>query len=188
VAINVQSQVGNGGDVRVRYFVDHDFQPPARPQLLALATGLSPVARQAGGLALDFTLQPALVRPGDMLILDPGLSIAENDLHNELQDLIRRARLGVDTGAEVFAFGSRYPTHDGIHEIHMNQGNPPSPAQFFKENGHWQDGALVFRFPGAGDIPDTFVAVYIAFHTQDWNTLANGDPDPDRPPIFAGLQ
>ena len=35
----------------------------------------------------------------------------------------------------------------------MNQGNPPSPARFFKENGHWQDGALVFHFPGASDIP-----------------------------------
>jgi hypothetical protein len=35
-------------------------------------------------------------------------------------------------------------------------------------------------------IPGPFVAVYIAFHSQDWNTLANGDPDPERPQGFAG--
>jgi uncharacterized protein YukJ len=188
VAINITSKVGNGTDALVRYFVDHDFQPPARQQLLALNTGLSPVARQPGGIAFDFTLQQSQVAPGDMMILDPGASVAENDLHNELQDLIRRARLGADAGAEVFVFGSRYPQGDGIHEVHMNQGNPPNPSQFFKENGHWQDGALVFRFPGRDDIPETLVAVYIAFHTQDWNTLANGDPDPNRPPVFAGPQ
>ena len=186
VAIDVQSKVGSGVDAQVRYFVDHDFQPSARAALLAVATGLSPVSREAGGLAFDFVLQSSLVSPQDMLILDPGANIAENDLHNELQDLIRRARLGAATGAEVFVFGSRYPSGTGIHEVHMNQGNQTTPAQFFQENRHWQDGALVFRFPGAGDIPDTLVAVFIAFHTQDWHTLANGDPDPSQPQVLAG--
>src|SRR3954462_9450194 len=33
----------------------------------------------------------------------------------------------------------------GIHDIHMNQGNPP--GQFAKDNGPWQDGGLLFEFP-----------------------------------------
>src|SRR4051794_31653300 len=83
VAINIRSQVGSGLDARVRYFVDHDFQPPALQPLLALADGLSPVDRAPGSLAFDYTLQPGLLTPEDMLILDPGTGVADNDLHNE---------------------------------------------------------------------------------------------------------
>jgi uncharacterized protein YukJ len=33
----------------------------------------------------------------------------------------------------LYAFGSAFP--DGIHDIHMNQGNPPPHEE---DNGTWQ--------------------------------------------------
>ena len=45
----------------------------------------------------------------------------------------------------------------------MNQGNHP---QFAHDDGIWQDGALVFRFPST----DQWVAVFLAFQSQAWHT------------------
>ena len=45
----------------------------------------------------------------------------------------------------------------------MNQGNDP---EFARDDGVWQDGALVFRFPQAGQ----WVAVFLAFQSQAWHT------------------
>ncbi len=76
----------------------------------------------------------------------------------------------------MYVFGERWgPEQDkrdkifgfmpgnGIHDIHMNQGNHP---QFARDDGVWQDGALVFRFP----TPDQWVAVFLAFQSQAWHT------------------
>jgi hypothetical protein len=76
----------------------------------------------------------------------------------------------------VYAFGERWgPEQDkrdkifgflpgnGIHDIHMNQGNHP---QFAQDDGVWQDGALVFRFPTT----DQWAAVFLAFQSQAWHT------------------
>jgi Uncharacterized conserved protein (DUF2278) len=52
---------------------------------------------------------------------------------------------------------------NGVHDIHMNQGNDP---QFAHDDGVWQDGALVFRFPST----DQWVAVFLAFQSQAWHT------------------
>ena len=85
-------------------------------------------------------------------------------------------------GAEVFAFGSAYAdggvtagrTSEGIHDIHMNQGNPG--GNHGDDNGTWQDGALWLSLPGAAGSPATFTAIFIAFQTESWTTDGNGDP------------
>jgi hypothetical protein len=45
----------------------------------------------------------------------------------------------------------------------MNQGNDP---EFARDDGVWQDGALVFRFPQAGQ----WVAIFLVFQSQAWHT------------------
>ena len=52
---------------------------------------------------------------------------------------------------------------NGIHGIHMNQGNHP---QFARDDGVWQDGGLVFRFPST----EQWVAIFLAFQSQAWHT------------------
>jgi uncharacterized protein YukJ len=81
--------------------------------------------------------------------------------------------------ATLYAFGSAYADSgqvDGIHDIHMNQGNPISGG-FAGDNGIWQDGAMFLQAPSPGSGPaPTWVAVFIAFQTESWNTDSRGNP------------
>ncbi|MDE1994392.1 MAG: DUF2278 family protein, partial [Rhizobiaceae bacterium] len=62
----------------------------------------------------------------------------------------------------------------GIHDIHMNQGNPP--GDYDKDNGTWQDGGLFFHFPDQNH----WVAIFLKFQTQGWHTDdKTGDILPD---------
>jgi site-specific recombinase XerC len=73
----------------------------------------------------------------------------------------------------VFAIGSAYADSgqvDGIHDIHMNQGNPI--GTFGKDNGIWQDGAIFIYLPATG----SWTAIFIAFQTESWNTDSSGNP------------
>jgi hypothetical protein len=80
-----------------------------------------------------------------------------------------------DETALVYAFGQRWGPEtkadnyfgfvpgNGIHDIHMNQGNA---GQFTKDNGVWQDGGLIFEFPGQNQ----WTAVFLKFQSQSWHT------------------
>ena len=58
---------------------------------------------------------------------------------------------------------------DGIHDIHMNQGNPAPHAG---DNGIWQDGALYVYLPQQ----KSYTAVFLAFQTESWKTDGKGNP------------
>ena len=60
---------------------------------------------------------------------------------------------------------------DGIHDIHMNQGNPK--GNHGGDNGVWQDGALLIHLPSK----ETWTAVFIAFQTESWSTDSAGNPE-----------
>jgi len=88
-----------------------------------------------------------------------------NDLNNEVVDLLNRAI--ADASGTIYAFGSAYADENGtqgIHDIHMNQGNPAE--NHYADNGVWQDGAIFMSLPAT----NTWIAVFIAFQTQLWNT------------------
>jgi len=95
----------------------------------------------------------------------------QNDLNNEVVDLLNRAI--ADANGTIYAFGSSYADSNGvqgIHDIHMNQGNPPGNHD--ADNGVWQDGAIFINLPAMS----TWLAVFIAFQTQSWDTdNATGD-------------
>jgi uncharacterized protein YukJ len=78
-----------------------------------------------------------------------------------------------DKDGVIYAFGSAYADSgkvDGIHDIHMNQGNPAN--NHGADNGVWQDGALLIHLPSAG----TWTAVFIVFQTEIWSTDSAGNP------------
>jgi uncharacterized protein YukJ len=174
VAVNIQSVDGS----EVLYLVDHAFVPADPAAYAALPTGLTALQSQPGGLAIDFVRsringQP-LVTKAQMSLLpttEPAGS-RNNDLNNEIVDLLNR--VVADPGGTIFAFGSSYADPggvQGIHDIHMNQGNPV--GNFANDNGVWQDGALFVSLPATS----TWIAVYIAFQTESWNTDNTiGDP------------
>ena len=100
-------------------------------------------------------------------------------LHLAIDTLIQKA---IQDKATVYAFGQtfrngtnstnpffKFNPDQGIHDIHMNQGNPVNNRD--DENGTYQDGGLIFSFPDG-----TWAAAFSAFQSQSFNTDENGDP------------
>jgi len=173
VAVNIQSVDGS----EVLYVIDPAFTPPSAAGLLALPTGMTALPSAPGGLALDFvrqTVQGApMVEKAAMTLLPIQFPAGHrhNNLQNAVVDLLNRAI--ADKDGTIYAFGSAYADSgkiDGIHDIHMNQGNPIGNHN--QDNGIWQDGALFVSLPSQ----NTWIAVFIAFQTQLWTTDNNGNP------------
>jgi len=173
IAVNIQSVDGS----EVLYTVDHAFVPPDPAALLALAPGMHALDSAPGGLAIDFIRstvagQPMVEKSAMQLLPETfAAGSRHNDLNNEVVDLLNRAI--ADKDGTIYAFGSSFADNgevDGIHDIHMNQGNPVN--NHGNENGIWQDGGVFMNLPAQ----NTWIAIFIAFQTESWSTDDNGDP------------
>ncbi len=188
VAVNIQSVSGS----EVLYAIKPGFLPPDPAGLAALQPGIGGLKREPGGLALDFVRETIAGQPmitaREMSLLplgsNPSLflqqSLAEDAserqdeahaLQNAVVQLLDQAV--ADPNALLYAFGSAFADRgvvDGIHNIHMNQGNPPDDHG--NDNGIWQDGAVFVSLPGQG----TWTGLFLAFQTQSWTTDGAGNP------------
>ena len=113
-----------------------------------------------------------MITLAQMTLLPKSEAIGDHQtsLENAVDTLLNQTI--ADKGT-IFAFGSAYADSgqvDGIHDIHMNQGNPL--GTFGKDNGIWQDGAIFIYLPSTG----TWTAIFIAFQTESWNTDSFGNP------------
>jgi uncharacterized protein YukJ len=169
VAVNVLSQLAPS---EVMYYVKPFFVHPLTAIVEPLPSGFHELASRPDSGALDFIrgnlLQPELMTP---LPFDrPG---PDNDLNEKLDQIVQRAM--ADEQALVYAFGQRWGPENkadayfgfrpgnGVHDIHMNQGNS---ARFVQDDGVWQDGGLLFHFPGQNQ----WTAVFLKFQSQSWHT------------------
>lgn len=97
----------------------------------------------------------------------------DNDLNEKLDHYFQRAM--ADEEAFIYAFGEPWGPESakdkyfgfspgqGIHDIHMNQGNH---ASFAEQDGVWQDGGLLLHFPSNGQ----WVGMFLKFQSQAWHT------------------
>jgi uncharacterized protein YukJ len=170
IAVNVKSQQSPS---ELLFLVADDFQHPLTARLPDLAEGFTALASSPGGPALDF-IRANLFNRLDMKLLPATLPGPDNDLSDRVEHFVKRAMQ--EASARVYAFGERWgpepQTRDkifnflpgnGIHDIHMNQGNVPP---FLGDDGVWQDGGLVFQFPST----DQWAAIFLAFQSQAWHT------------------
>jgi uncharacterized protein YukJ len=87
----------------------------------------------------------------------------------------------------VYGFGFVFPAKDGLHETHMNQGNPVVRharrggriKDHSSENGIHQDGAVIIEIGGK------FQAFFAAFQTQLIPTDSKGFPANNAHPILS---
>lgn len=179
LAINVKSSQSPS---ELLYLVDETFEHPQADALRALPRGFMPLASTAGGLAVDF-IRGNLFERRDMRPLPFNIPGPDNDLNERIDAVFSRAVS--DEAANVYAFGQRWPQTgegenkadehfgflpgNGIHDIHMNQGNP-HPGPHDDDNGVWQDGAVFVQFPGTDGVPEQWVGVFLAFQSQAWHT------------------
>jgi|SRR5579859_1583211 len=170
IAVNVLSQVQ---PYNLLYHVIDNFQYPTLTALQELPDGFTKLESQSGGLAIDFLRSDIVdedkLRP--VLFTDVGSETQLNDLlHERVQQAI------ADPNARIYAFGDRWGPEqgkadqyfgfepgNGIHNIHMNQGNDPSHRS---EDGVWQDGALMIFLPASNH----WMAVFLKFQSQSLHT------------------
>ncbi|HSY71853.1 MAG TPA: YukJ family protein [Alloacidobacterium sp.] len=167
IAVNIEST----DDSQVLYFINENYTPPDAGLLDGLAVGMTPLTAQRNP-AVDYVRsvtngQPIVMQAQMQLLPLPGQTNSSN-LQNAVIQFLNQAI--ADANGTIYAFGSQYTDGTGIHDIHMNQGNPP--GSFEKDNGIWQDGMLVFELPASG----TWAAIFIAFQTESWSTDDNGNP------------
>ena len=174
IAINVKSK---SSPSELLYLVAEQFQHPLIALLGDLPLGFTDVAPAPGGRALDF-IRGNLFDPAEMRKLPHSVPGPDNDLNEKIDAVMSRAQ--ADETVLVYAFGERWgPEADrkdkyfgflpgnGIHDIHMNQGNDP---QFQGQDGVWQDGAVLVHFPAADAAPEQWVGIFLAFQSQAWHT------------------
>lgn len=170
IAVNVKSSVHPS---ELLYLVKENFRHPILARLSDLREGFVPLPSQPGGMALDF-IRGNLFDRSEMRLLPHNMPGPDNDLSDRIEHYVRRAV--TEPGALVFAFGQRWGPEqgqrdkifgfqpgNGIHDIHMNQGNV---AAYRDDDGVWQDGGLIFRFPAS----DQWVGVFLGFQSQAWHT------------------
>ena len=159
VDVNVQSTDGSD----IRYLIVNDFAPLDKAGLENLAVGRTALNTGNSDLRLDYILGKdgngnPLVNPSLLLDLD----LKDPSLNDAVANLLNQALN--DPNGLIYAFGSYFADSDGligVHDIHMNQGNPPGP--FAKDNGSWQDGGVFIELPGSAA---RWTALFIAFQTQ----------------------
>lgn len=179
IAINTKSSIAPS---QVLYYADDNFSHEITDALLQapLADGFTDLNSAPGGLALDF-IRRNLFNTGKMIPL-PSRGPAENDDLNDRLDFFVQQAIQ-DPTATVYAFGVHWQDANqkdkyfpeinpsrGIHDIHMNQGNPQ--GKYFKDNGTWQDGGLLFHYASR----NRWAAVFTAFQSQSFTTDEKGNP------------
>lgn len=185
VAVNIQSVDGS----EVLYAIEEEFTPPDLAGLTALPMGMTKLQSVPGGLALDYVRSTVgggpMITKAQMTLLPQagakakGASAEEQMIQQARAKALENAVVTLlnmtiaDKGGVIYAFGSAYADGgkvDGIHDIHMNQGNPAN--NHGGDNGIWQDGALLIHLPSK----KTWTAVFIAFQTESWTTDSAGNP------------
>lgn len=174
IAINTKS---TDAPSQVLYYADDDFHHELTDAVhqASLPDGYTPLESKPGGLALDF-IRRNLFDTSKMVPLPArGAGNDNNDLNDKLDFFVQQAIQ--DTTAVVYAFGQHWvdaggadqyfpeiKPSTGIHDIHMNQGNPA--GGYFADNGVWQDGGLLFYFGSR----NRWAAVFTAFQSQAFHT------------------
>jgi uncharacterized protein YukJ len=180
IPVNVRS-----GDPAKSLVIFHRADPflshPILGGLPLLATGLTDLNTKPRSVtnALDYSRAPLFDWPTGTAL--PPTGPGDDD---DLQDVVSRQLNNLKvTGGDLFAFGSHFHdpvpkpgidtefgTKDGMHDIHMNQGN--APHEHDEDNGVFNDGGLILQFP------DRFVGLFFRFKTQWLPTDQQGDRIP----------
>ncbi|HET7344566.1 MAG TPA: YukJ family protein, partial [Nitrososphaeraceae archaeon] len=168
IAVNVQSQDGSDLD----YLISSHWQHPLQDNLQELPLGIHPIQNRPNDIALDY-IRGNIVDPRLFIPIPMNLPGPDNDLNEKLDHYVQRAM--ADENSLLYAFGQTWGPENkrdkifgfkpgaGIHDIHMNQGND---SRHRGDDGVWQDGGLVFQFPGQ----DQWVGIFLRFQSQAWHT------------------
>jgi hypothetical protein len=169
-------------DGHVQYFVPSTLDT-AKFKALTFAEGFHSLASNSTSGAIDYVRDPFISEPmGCLALLYWFRALFGGGLRQVWQDNVGmsaltdlEAWLAADGGIErIWVFGAKYHNAnqappDGMHDCHMNQGDPP--GQFQVLDGIWQDGGLVVRRPSG-----LLSGFFVKFVTQTLDTNNQGLP------------
>jgi len=168
IAVNVKSSL-KPPDLRFQSLTS--LPPSLTQQLAALPPGFRKLASKPGGIAQDF-VRGGIVKVDKFKVVPGDVPGANNDLKDTMEDAVVTA-VG-QQGAVVYALGAKWGPEskkdkyfqftpgNGIHDIHMNQGNDKKHAG---DDGVFQDGCLIFQYPDG-----RYRAFFMAFQSQSFHT------------------
>ncbi|QHW00704.1 DUF2278 family protein [Spirosoma endbachense] len=174
IAVNVRSQDGS----MLMALVNDNYQHELCNRLLESFSENGSynindgVKRKQFGL--DFLRRNMVGDFNNMVVLPNNAPGLDNDLEDKLTLALNKSK--ADPNARIFAFGEQWPgtnkpdryfpemKDQGLHDIHMNQGNPQGSHD--QDNGVFQDGGLLIYFPSL----QRWTAILLAFQSQ-FNTL-----------------
>lgn len=174
IAVNVRS---NDGSMLLSY-VDENFQHELCNRILEAfpSDGIFDInsREQRKQFGLDFLRRNMVGDFNNMIPLPNNAPGLDNDLEDKLRLALDKSK--ADPQARIFAFGEKWPSTNnndkffpeikdqGLHDIHMNQGNPTGFHDI--DNGVFQDGGILIYFPSL----NRWTAILLSFQTQ-FNTL-----------------
>jgi len=177
IAVNVKSAAPNAPSTLL-FLTTTAVPAELKTGLRALSNGYKPLPSKAGGLAQDY-VRGGIVKPANMQPVPPDSKGVDNDLKDKIEDAVLKALAEPDSVA--YALGERWGPErnkadqyfrfkpgNGIHDIHMNQGNS---GKYKKDNGVFQDGAIYIEYPD-----DKWRAFFFAFQSQTFTTDNEGNP------------
>ena len=168
IAVNVLSQLPPS---ELLYLADDDFRHPVTDIVRKLEPGWHELENRPSSGAIDF-IRGNLFDPKDMRALPPDAEGPDNDLADRLTSsstapsptrawCTRSGNAGAPRWTPPTT--SRFEPGNGVHDIHMNQGNS---GRFANDDGVWQDGALLIHLPSE----DRWIGIFLAFQSQSWHT------------------
>jgi uncharacterized protein YukJ len=196
VVNSASTETGEEGNNNVYFYADLHFDDPVIDKLKGLTVGLytNDFPRldywQDRSLLDISRMRPVPYKDEDGNrvdvndIIDQVLTIDESQASQSLpydngSGNLQNRDFWTPTSNNIIAYGFGFlflPKEDGLHETHMNQGNPP--GRHWRENGAFQDGAVIVQ---RGD--DSFMALFTAFQTQRLPTDSRGDPTQSARPL-----
>jgi hypothetical protein len=155
-AINLKSLTEVQIEYRRRQF---DLQDSRFASIVALEDGLHLLAQTSSSGALDYVRHDGITGAS-------GWTLQSGDnLIGELTALLN----GVQ---RAYIFGATYSDRTGVHDVHMNQGDP-NGSSFQELDGIWQDGGVLFQY---GGLQPRLEILQIKFETQSLHTDDHGLP------------
>lgn len=166
-AVNIKSSTKE--ESRLVYWFYRNFQHPITEDLAALRPGFHPRSKDVPGL--DY-IRGNILNIKDGAILKHNVPGEKNDIIDFISPVLTQA---INEKATIYIYGEPFSRGEqGIHNVHMNQGNEGRFKQF---NGVYQDGGILLQFPDGH-----WEAIFLAFgvqkvHTDDETGHPIGDED-----------
>ena len=139
-------------------FLRRDINPKKLKKVLGLDDGMHALESDAKSGALDYVKMKALKASDEKA----WKRAKADDTLDKLEALLTKSK-------RVLVFGAPYKTGLGIHDVHMNQGDPQGSI-WYGANGAWQDGGVLC-------VTKSAVKVFLTkFTNQSLDTDDAGNP------------